>query len=107
MAQWSGQFTGNTHLSKVQDREQQLQHAIEVYRTLESKTETEAQKQTVARFAKQLLDARIRATKARIVALDPRDDNDRALAESKIDKLLNGGVSSILKEFAASDICTD
>ena len=107
MAQWSGQFTGNTHLSKVQDREQQLRHAIEVYRTLDSETKIEAQKQTVARFAKQLLDARVRATKARIAALDPRDDNDRIRAESKIDEMLNGGVSSILEEFGGLDICVE
>ena len=103
MAQWSGQFIGNTHLSKVKDREQQLRHSIEVH----SQNETEVQAQVVARLAKQLLDARIRATKARIAALDPRDDNARVQAESKIDKLQNGGVSSILKEFNASEICTD
>ena len=103
MAQWSGQFTGNTHLSKVKDREQQLRHSIEIH----SQNETEVQAQVVARLAKQLLDARIRATKARIAALDPRDDNARVQAESKIDKLQNGGVSSNLKEFNASEICTD
>ena len=103
MAQWSGQFTGNTHLSKVKDREQQLRHSIEVY----SQNEAEVQAQVVARLAKQLLAARIRAAKARIAALDPRDDNARVQAESKIDKLQNGGVSSILKEFNASEICTD
>ena len=107
MAQLSRQFTGNTHLSKVKDREQQLKHAIAVYRTLESRADAEAQMQTVGRFAQQLLDARIRATKARIAALDPRDDDNRALAESRIDKMLRGGVSSILMEFNASDICTD
>ena len=107
MAQWSGQFTGRTHLSKVQDREQKLQHAIEVYRNLESQTETEAQRQTVLRLAKQLLDARVRANKARIAALDPRDDNARSKAESKIDSMLNNGISAILNKFGASDICTD
>jgi len=107
MAQWSGQFAGNTHLSKVRDLEQQLLYAVDVYRTLETQSEIELQAQVVLRFADKLLNARVRANKARIAALDPRDTDDRTKGESKTERILVDGVPAILKEFRVSDVSAD
>lgn len=107
MAQWSRLGSGNTHLSKVQDRQKQLQHAIDVWRSIESGVDSEKQMQTVIRLAKRLLDARVRANKARIAAMDPRDDDQRLRAELKIENILNGGIDAILAEFDASDVRAD
>lgn len=107
MAQWSGQFSGNTHLSKVRDLEHQLQHAVDAYRTIAAETEIQPQAEVVLRFAEKLLNARVRANKARIAACDPRDTEDRTRGESKNKRMLDAGIPAILKEFGVPEIFVD
>jgi hypothetical protein len=77
MAQWMGQFTGNTHLSKIQDCERQLRHAIDVHRSKEPVEDQQAYSKTVIRFADRLVKARIRAAKAHLSALGNLPDECR------------------------------
>jgi hypothetical protein len=99
MAQWRGQFTGNTHLSKVKDRERQLHHAIEVLATKVTLADRRASMKTVVRLAEQLHLARLRALKAQIASLDPRDTGRLEAAQQKLDQLRAGGVAEVLREF--------
>ena len=102
MAQWLRQFTGNTHQTKVEDREQQLRHAVQVWATKESPADRLAAMQTVLRFADRLHRARIRAMKARIASLDPRDTDRLDAARLQLEQLEAGGVQRILREFKVS-----
>ena len=104
MAQWSGQFTGNTHLSKVHDRESQLRRAVEAYRKCEAEPNRDARAQTVLRLAERLLAARVKAKRAQITALDPRDTEQREQAERKLQQTMDAGLRRVLDEFAAPDI---
>jgi len=54
MAQWLSQFSGNTHLTKVKEREQQLRRAIDVWGKKKSHADRDAYMKTVVRFAEQL-----------------------------------------------------
>lgn len=104
MAQWLGQFSGKTHLSKVKDREQQLQHGIAVYHSNTSALEQRKCAKAVLRFAERLLTARVQAAKARVAAIDPRDEAGRRSAEEKINTMLSDGVDAILEEFHAKEL---
>ena len=106
MAQWSGQFTGRTHQSKVRDREVLLLHAIDMYRKTRIQPERDAQAKTVYRLADQLLKARVRAMKARLNALGPRPPDSPLVREieTKIQDMLDGGTRALLDEFNASEI---
>ena len=106
MAQWSGQFTGLTHQSKVLDREEQLRHAIDAYRAKQTDDERESQAKIVLRLADNLLSARIRAMKARLNAYGPlsRDSSIVTSMETKILNVENGGIRNILDEFNAAEI---
>jgi hypothetical protein len=109
MAQWIGQFSGNTHRSKVLDREGQLRHAIEVYRRMQPHDDRTAQGQTVKRLADQLLAARIRAMKATLNAMGPMSPDSPITnsMKTKIQNVTIAGVHAILEEFGAKDILTD
>jgi len=102
MAQWLGQFTGNTHLTKVKDREQQLRHAIEVMGTKQSPAERHTYMKTVERFAEQLLLARLHALKSHIASVDPRDTKGLEAAQRKVSELEAEGVPGVLSAFEVS-----
>lgn len=104
MAQWLGQFTGKTHLSKVKDREEQLRHAIDVYREKTTSKERTTHSKRVVRLAERLLEARVRAAKAHVAALDPRDERGRELAERKLAQITEAGREAILVEFDAAEV---
>lgn len=106
MAQWTGQYSGKTHQSKVLDREEQLRHAIEVFRSKQSQTEAQMQAKKVFRLADKLLSARVRAMKACLNARGPRSPDNRIAneAEAKIERVVEGGILPLLREFDAADI---
>ena len=99
MAQWLGQFTGNTHLTKVEDREQQLRHVVDVLGTKQLPADRQTYMKTVVRFAEQLHLARLRALKAQIASLDPRNTKGRDVAQQKLDQLAADGFTEILQKF--------
>ena len=102
MAQWLGQFSGHTHLTKVKDQEQQLQHTVEVLGAKRSPAERNAYMETVLRFAEKLLLARLRALKGNLASLDPRDFNEREAVQSRISEVTAEGVTAVLSEFKVS-----
>lgn len=99
MAQWLWQYSGNTHQTKVEDREQQLRHAVDVLATKETPDDRLASMQTVLRFADRLHRARIRAVTARIASLDPTDTDLLDATRRKLEQLKAGGVQPVLREF--------
>lgn len=107
MAQWSGQYNGNTHLSKVHDREAQLSDAVETYRKCETQSDRYARAQTVLRFADRLLIARLKAQRAQVAALDPRNTDQLEQAKRKLQHMRDTGLRGVLGEFAAADIDAD
>src|SRR5438094_10088260 len=68
MAQWLGQFSGNTHATKVQDLEATLRDAVVVFHKARSCKARRVKANAVQNLAKKLLAARLRLFKARIVA---------------------------------------
>ncbi len=104
MAQWTGQYTGKTHLSKIRDRELLLRQAVEKLRQCQTPSDRDAQASAVVRFADDLLRARVRAKRAQIAALSPRELDQREQWERKLRELIDDGVQSILDEFNADGI---
>lgn len=92
MAQWSRQYSGNTHGTRVQDLEQQLQHAIDVFRSRRTSQDAAQSRETVLRMADKLLAARIR--KRKVNAPQTPDGTD-----STLQRLARGGVEAILREY--------
>lgn len=107
MAQWLGQFIGKTHLSKVSDREMQLQHAVEVYGNCISPSDRTVQSLKVLRIAHRLLKARIKAQEAALAALDPRNLEQREPLERKLQQIRADGVKGVLREFGLRDVVED
>ena len=104
MAQWIGQFSGNTHLSKIEYIEAQLRHAVDVYQSKTTLEDRRSYSKNITRFADRLLAARVRAAKAHLASLDPRDERGREMTGAKIVTLLEQGTSAILKEFGVTDV---
>lgn len=96
MAQWSRQYTGNTHGTRISDREGQLRHAIEVYRQNETSSDAQTRIKTIVRMANRLLASRIDARKSNV---PPSGQID-----TKLQAMLDGGVLAILSEFGIPDI---
>ncbi len=92
MAQWMGQFSGNTHGSRVRELELQLRHAIDVLRDTASATDLAKRHKSISRTADRLLSARIRLRKS-IVRPQP-DETD-----PKLQTMIDGGVAAIYEEF--------
>lgn len=103
MAQWLRAYSGDTHLSRVQDRELQLRHAIEIFRAKPTQLQREQYFKTVTHLAEQLHTARLQAAKARVAAIDPRDTEGLQKAQSKLARLNADGVKSVFAEFKLQD----
>src|SRR5262245_36833828 len=103
MAQWLGQFTGNTHKSSVQDAEALLRHAVRVFNDADTAARHREAK-TVRRLATRLLRARVHSLKARIAAAGDPPTNDaagengrhRARLERALAKAQSHGINGIL-----------
>lgn len=104
MAQWMGQYSGKTHLTRIQDREKQLRHAVEMYNSKETKGEQDAYVSSLIQFAEKLLNARVKALRAQIASLDPRNEEAQSSIESKIERLSETGFVAILREFGVDSI---
>lgn len=111
MAQWSGQYTGLTHATRVDDAEASLRHAVEVLRAARTE-DREKQAKIVHALARRVLSARSRHIKARLVAahqvasaetLEKRADEIDHLRQ-KAAECSERGVAGILAEFGAADL---
>jgi hypothetical protein len=108
MAQWLGQFSGNTHGTKVEDAEEALRHAVAVFRAADAGNRRRKSKM-VRHLAARLLSARLKLLKARLAALEPLAEG-RELNADGIEALRAreaqtraDGVNGILAEFGALD----
>lgn len=105
MAQWYGQFTGNSHSTKVKDLEEMLIHAVNVYR--ESSNEEKITKaKAIQKIAEKLLTARLKLLKAKLYDAEPVIDEKgekQAIQikhlQEKIFNVESVGVNGILEEF--------
>lgn len=109
MAQWNGQYTGNTHSTKVGDLEATLRYAVTVFRNSDEKRN--AKGKTVQKLAAKLLSARLKFLKAQIYNAEPviaenekkQNINIQTLLQLEAETRING-VNGILIEFGAQDL---
>ena len=103
MAQWTGQFSGMTHETKVRDIEESLRQAIDAL-TKASEADRDKKAKAVRHLSERLLAARLKALRARISVLTEAK-NKRAsgtqvmrlrMREQELDAQ---GISGIFREF--------
>ena len=110
MAQWLGQFSGNTQRTAVEDAEKLLSHAASVFRDSAAATRPKKAK-AVRALARRLHAARIRFLRAQI-----REASGPAVGEAKgayvkniakleeaLEVVQADGIDGILREFSAGD----
>ena len=102
MAQWSGQFSGLTHESKLADAEDALRVAIAVFRIVPTDA---AKAKAVRRLATRVLNLRLKLLKVRRIAKGPVDSASiRAEQLQARERTVSAaGVRGILAEFSATD----
>jgi hypothetical protein len=103
MAQWSGQFSGLTHETKVQDIEASLRKAISAFDAAPV-AERETKSNVVHELSNRLFAARLKALRARLSAL--REPGLKHASDSQVRQLQSRelelqaqGVAGILGEF--------
>lgn len=106
MAQWLGQFSGNTHRTAVVDAQELMPHAVAAFVNASS-AERPRKAKAVRPLAKRLLVVRTRFLEAQLSAASdpPFDDalSQVAKLEEALSALIAGGVTEILKEFGFHD----
>jgi hypothetical protein len=103
MAQWTGQFSGFTHETKVQDIEHSLRQAITTYKAL-PEAERVGKLKAIRQLSERVLAVRLKALRARISALtEPGskslDDTRAAHLRTREQELQAQSVDDILREF--------
>ena len=110
MAQWNGQFTGNSHATKVEDCENMLKHAVDA---LQSCTEEQkpAKIKSVRNLAGKVLNARLKMARAKRYEADPVESDDSKARRIQLEhlteletKLTRASVAGILIEFGAAEL---
>ncbi|HWG43928.1 MAG TPA: hypothetical protein VN688_14215 [Gemmataceae bacterium] len=111
MAQWLGQFSGNTHATKVQDAEAALRHAVTVFHATDSSEARANKAKAVRGLATRLLSARLRLLKARISAAEDHQLRHAGSPNGGIEslrlreaKMRVEGLNAVLVEFGVSDL---
>lgn len=100
MAQWTGQYSGLTHETKVQDIEALLRQAVAAFdATPEPARESKAK--AVHHLSDRLLAARLKALRARLSALHEPGPKQAAASQlqTREQELRAQGVTGIFKEF--------
>jgi hypothetical protein len=101
MAQWYGQFTGNTHATRESDATEAMTHAARVF--LAASEEARAKKKKVVRrLAQKLLAARLRRVRAELHKRSrpfAPDAAQHAKLLAQEARLFTGGVEAVLTEF--------
>jgi hypothetical protein len=102
MAQWTGQFSGLTHETRVQDLEVSLQQAIDTYKR-SSEVERDTRLKTLRDIAERLRASRLKALKARLSkSTEPgrtRSDKQAAHLRTRVAQLEAQDVEELLTEF--------
>jgi hypothetical protein len=108
VAQWLGQFSGQTRATKVEEVEEALRRSVAVFRAA-SPADRGGKAKSVRNLAERLLSARLRLLKARLAALDPvadgREQNTDGVEalRARETQARADGVHGILAEFGALD----
>jgi hypothetical protein len=108
MAQWSRQFSGYTHETKVQDAEHSLRKAIDAFATV-PEAQRAGKLKAIRHLSERLLAARLKALRAKTSALiEPgsktRLDDSHVLHLQKREQELQAqSADGILKEFGFYD----
>ena len=110
MAQWNGQYTGNTHGTKVTDFEHALRHAVEAFRNASDELRLSKAK-AVKKLAAKVLIARLKMVKAKLAETKPVEAKDWEKRIVQVDHLTilernlkAAGVAGILIEFGAQEL---
>ncbi len=104
MAQWSRQFSGYTHETKVQDAEHSLRQAIKTFETL-PETERAGKLKAIRHLSEKVLAARLKALRAKTSALTgpgtkmTLNESHASHLRIREQELQSQGIDDILKEF--------
>ena len=103
MAQWTGQFSGFTHETKVQDIEDSLRQAITTFKAL-PETERNGKLKAIRHLSEKLLAARLKALRARLSdMMEPGnknlDDTKVGHLRTRVQELEAQDVNDVLREF--------
>ena len=112
MAQWLGQYTGNTHATRVADVEEALRHAVAAFANTTAPADRRKLSRSILALAKRVLSARVRYLKARLAAAEGAGMEEAVTARAKeiagLHESLNSaertGVEGILHEFAGARV---
>jgi hypothetical protein len=108
VAQWLGQYTGNTHATRVAELDSQLRHAISVLRAIEDDSDRMKRAKSVRKLAKRLLAARARCIKAKLASAEIHDAIGKGLGDvaslrQHLASIEEGGLDAILAEFGVAE----
>lgn len=100
MAQWTGQFSGKTHASKVAELELSLRTSVKSLTSPDSDQDQARKLKAVHALARRLLSARLHMMKSRVVAATETLDGPNVDALKAREALARkAGVDGILVEF--------
>ena len=111
MAQWWGQYSGNSHQTKVDDLEEILQHAVIVFHNSDSDLERNSKKKNLCKLAKKLYNARLKLLRAKLDEAQPVIEGDLETQSSRIEalrtqeaKVKSEGINGIFVEFGIKEL---
>jgi hypothetical protein len=109
VAQWLGQFSGNTHATRVEDAEDALRHAVTVFRSAASDEERARKGKSLRRIAERVRSSRLKLFRARLDAFEPLVEGKQpqpcgieSLKERET-RTIAEGLNGVLREFGAQD----
>lgn len=105
VAQWLGQYTGNTHATRIDDMEASLRVAVSAFKMASTDSERRNKAKSVRKLAKRLLSARRHQLGARIAVARqvPGQREEVASLREQMASLEAHGVRGILTELDALD----
>ena len=114
MAQWNGQYSGNSHSTKVDDFEYMLRHAVAVSNQATSEELRHDKAKAVRKLAAKVLNARLKLIKAKRYEAEPFKSEEWSSKRTQIEHLTEKKtlyqsecVNGILREFSAKELITD
>ncbi len=110
IAQWNGQFTGNTHRIKAADDELVLEHAVGGFNTCSEEMKPHKAK-AIRKLAAKVMNARLKMIRAKLEEAMPVESHKWEAARTQVEhlkaaeaKLVSEGADGILREFGASEL---
>jgi hypothetical protein len=113
MAQWAWQFTGLSHRTKVDDYENMLRHAVEVFKNAANDDKSQKAR-SVKKLAVKVFNARLKMVKAKRYEVEPVNETEWKVKRTQVqhlveieEKLASEGLSGILQEFGVPELKTE